>query len=100
MKGHNDILQWWCTKCLPVEQQPSDTRQSILRDAAYYDHMHVLNGGFFSAEESLQMIERIDPCLVCRHLEIVLWIHNHNQDAKLEILLDHAIGQDDVKFVA
>lgn len=97
-KGQADALKWWCTKYLPAGQ-PQETRLWILRAAAFHGHMHILDGGFLSNDESMQLINTLEAPLVCQHPEIIHWIRNQDPKASLLLLLDHAIGQGDLQFV-
>lgn len=97
--GQVDVLNWWCTKYL-TDKLPMEVKRDILRAAAFHGHLHVLIGGFFHSNKSLEIIEQMDPPLICQHPEIVHWIRSHTRAARLQILLDFAIAKGDVEFVA
>lgn len=97
-KGQVMVLKWWYNDYKP-NAKPKGLLQAIMRVAAFLGHLNILNGGFFQGEQSIQMLESLDPPLICQHPEIVRWIRSQSQCARLLVVMDKAMKRGDLEFI-
>lgn len=81
------------TICRMQEPRP------ILRVTVFHGHLNILDGAFYQGEQSIRMIESLDPPLICQYPEIMRWIRNESQSARLVVVMVEVMKRSDLDYI-